>query len=410
MTPPATTPPDSSPLRIAADIAAIGRISAVPTILHVISEITGLRLTLVARVTQSTWTCCAVLDRMNFGLQVGGTLEVATTLCSEVRDSHAPIIIEHASAEPEFCTHPTPRMYGLESYIAVPIFRGTEYFGNVCALDSRPAVLRDEKTLAMLRLFAQLIALQLEVEEQAGQDREALTQERETAEMRERFIAVLGHDLRNPLFAILAGSGFLLGMQPEPAHRTVLERIRTSGQRMAGLIDELMDFARGRLGRGIPVEYALADAASLMSDVTDEIRAAHPARSVQMEVDVPAPIRVDRSRIAQLLSNLLGNAVEHGEADAPVLVRAAVVQGELALSVTSRGPYLPPEVRQRLFHPFARARAEGPRTGLGLGLYISSEIARAHGGTIAVDSDAGGVTTVTVRLPHALVHGARAGR
>src|SRR5215218_6663002 len=110
---------------IEADIAAIARISAVPTILKVISETTGLRLALVARVTEGAWTACAVLDRMEFGLSVGDNLDVATTLCSEVRATNQAIIIEHASAEPRFCEHPTPRMYGFESYISTPLYRPT---------------------------------------------------------------------------------------------------------------------------------------------------------------------------------------------------------------------------------------------------------------------------------------------
>lgn len=411
MTPVSATPPAGTDRKrdIDADIAAVARISAVPTILRVISEITGLRLTLIARVTHSTWTCCAVLDRMGFGLRVGGTLDVATTLCSEVRDSHAPIIIEHASVEPAYCRHPTPRMYGLESYIAVPIFRGDEYFGNICALDSNPALLRDDKTLAMMRLFAELVALQLANEDEATSDREALARERETAEMREEFIAVLGHDLRNPLFAILTGSSFLLGLPVEPEHRPVLERIRTSGTRMAQLIDELMDFARGRLGVGIPLEFAHVDVASLLSDVADEIAAGRPGREVRTEVDLAGPARLDRSRIAQMLSNLVGNAVEHGDAGAPVLVRAAGVDGELALTVASQGRQISADVRDRLFQPFARLASDQPRAGLGLGLYIAAEIVRSHRGTIAVDSRPDGLTTFTVRLPHALVRETRAG-
>ena len=145
---------------IRADIAAIARISAVPGILSVISEVTGLRLALVARVTTDTWTACAVLDRMNFGLEVGGRLDVTTTLCSEVRDTRRAVIIEHASDEPAFCNHPTPKMYGFQSYIALPLLRATgEYFGTVCALDAKPARLRDEKTVTMFRLFSELISL-----------------------------------------------------------------------------------------------------------------------------------------------------------------------------------------------------------------------------------------------------------
>src|SRR4051812_8107506 len=126
------------------DIAAIARIRAVPTVLQVVVESTGLRFAAIARVTKTSWTACAVHDSIAFGLKVGDCLDVATTLCQEVRVCLAPIVIEHASKEPEYCGHPTPRLYGFESYIAVPILRRTgEYFGNLCALDPEPAKLRD---------------------------------------------------------------------------------------------------------------------------------------------------------------------------------------------------------------------------------------------------------------------------
>lgn len=129
---------------IESDVAAISRISAVPTILKVISETTGLRLALIARVTEESWTACVPLDRMDFGLSVGDKLDVATTFCREVRSTLEPIVIEHASEEPQFCNHPTPKMYGFESYIATPVFRANgEYFGTICALDSLPASIKE---------------------------------------------------------------------------------------------------------------------------------------------------------------------------------------------------------------------------------------------------------------------------
>lgn len=388
------------PADLVSDIAAIRRIGAVPTILKVVSEVTGLRLALVARVTQSSWTACAVLDRMSFGLEVGGQLEVATTLCSEVRDSHEPIIIEHASAEPEYCSHPTPKMYGFESYIAVPIFRASgEYFGNVCALDSAPATLRDAKTLAMMQLFAELIALQLTAEEESVRDREALARERETAELREQFIAVLGHDLRSPLFAILTSSSFLLGLPVDPAHRPIIDRIRRSGKRMARLIDDIMDFARGRLGGGVTLAREQLDVAGLVHEVVEEIATANPESRVRVALASPGTAWLDRSKVAQMLSNLVANAVEHGSAEEPVEVSVERKKERVCFAVINRGERIPPEVMPRLFQPYFRSGQGRTRPGLGLGLNIAAEIARAHGGVIRAESTPEGVTTFTVELP-----------
>ena len=117
-------------------VEAIERITAVPDILRAVSDLTGMRFVVIARVTDQRWIACAVLDKMNFGLVPGGELEVATTLCSEVRDHRNPIAIEHASVDTVYCDHPTPKKYGIESYIAVPIvLKNGEFFGTLCALD-----------------------------------------------------------------------------------------------------------------------------------------------------------------------------------------------------------------------------------------------------------------------------------
>ena len=386
---------------VSADIAAVGRVGSVPTILKVVSEITGLRLALIARVTEGSWTACAVLDRMEFGLAVGDHLEVATTLCSEVRSSLDPIIIEHASRDPEFCDHPTPRLYGFESYIATPIIRpdGT-YFGNVCALDSAPATLRDGRTLEMMRLFAELVGQQLEAEEPSSRDRAALSDERRTAELREQFIAVLGHDLRNPLTSVVTGADFLLELDPTPTQRKILERIAISGKRMARLIDDVLDFARGRLGGGMPVHpMEVEDVGFVVRHVVAEVAAAHADRTIRVESSVDGAAWFDRTRVAQMLSNLVANAVEHSAEGEPVEVAADAPDGLIRFAVSNRGEPIPDELLPRIFHPYARGKGTRPRSGLGLGLYIASEIARAHGGSIHVASTAGQGTTFTAVIP-----------
>ncbi len=144
------------------DVESIGRISTVPSILKAVSELTGMRFVVIARVTDNRWTACAVLDEMDFGLPPGGELEVTTTLCSEVRDHRTPIIIGHASQDKIYCTHPTPKKYGIESYIAVPIvLKNGELFGTLCAIDSRPADLTKKVILDSMTIFADLIAGEL---------------------------------------------------------------------------------------------------------------------------------------------------------------------------------------------------------------------------------------------------------
>ena len=144
------------------DVEVVGRIPTVPSILRAVADLTQMRFVVIAKVTDQRWIACAVLDEMEFGLPPGGELEVATTLCSEVRDHKSPIVIENASLDPVYCDHPTPKKYGIESYIAVPIvMKNGEFFGTLCAVDSKPARLKDETILESMNLFAELVATEL---------------------------------------------------------------------------------------------------------------------------------------------------------------------------------------------------------------------------------------------------------
>jgi GAF domain-containing protein len=184
----------------AADITTIGQISAVPAILQVIREMTGMRFAAVAHVTEDSWTACAVLDQLDFGLKVGGELDVVTTLCHEIRAAHVSVVIDKASEDPLYRDHHTPRLYQFESYISVPVFRTDgRFFGTICALDPKPAELKSSAIQSTMESFARLLSLQIEAEETLQLTEAALHKERQTAELREQFIAVLGHDLRNPL-------------------------------------------------------------------------------------------------------------------------------------------------------------------------------------------------------------------
>ncbi len=239
-----------TPEEIAHDITAVRRIGAVAVLLKLICQNSGMGFAAVARVTDGAWTACAVHDDIQFGLLPGGQLQVRTTLCSESRAARAPVIIDHASIDPKYCNDPTPRLYNIESYISVPIIKpGGEYFGNLRAIDPHPRVVSDTKTVTMFQVFAELIAYQLESEERQIASESALASEKATSELREQFIAILGHDLRNPLAAVGATGEVLLRRSTEPELIKMGQRLRATTRRMSKLINDVLDFARGRLGR-----------------------------------------------------------------------------------------------------------------------------------------------------------------
>ena len=390
---------------IARDLATVGRISVVPSLLRIVCETTGMRFAAVARVTDSSWTACAVRDDLGFGLDIGGQLELETTLCNEVRCVRTPIVIDQASTDPVYRNHPTPRIYGIESYISVPIIRPDgSYFGNLCAIDSRPATVSDPKILGMFMGFAELLALQIDSEERQAAAHSALQtallDAQATAELREQFIAVLGHDLRNPVTAVAMIAGRLL-RGPAPAEVAMLgERLKATSQRMVRLIDDVLDFARGRMGNGIGMRFEpIADLAEALRHVVSELRLAHPGRLVGENIAIDRPLRGDRGRLQQLLSNLLGNALAYGTPDQPVLVAALIDGDALAISVTNHGTPIRPDDLKRVFEPYWRPSSSKPGGGLGLGLYICWEIVKAHGGEIGVTSSAEAGTTFMARLP-----------
>lgn len=384
----------------AADIATIGRISAVPAILLVIRELTGLRFAAVARVTEDSWTACAVLDQLDFGLQVGGELEVVTTLCHEIRQAHHSVVIDHASEDPRYRDHHTPRLYQFESYIAVPIFRTDgRFFGTICALDPNPAQLRSSTIQSTMESFARMLALQIEAEENQQETEAALRAERKNTELREQFIAVLGHDLRNPLFAISAGAEMLLRKLPDPANQQRARHILTSAQRATKLVDDVLDFARGSLGSGIPVNIEpCPDLADALQHVISEIQSVQPERTLRTSIGELHGLQCDRERVAQLLSNLVANAVAHGDPDGSVEISAQIKDGQFLLSVKNQGQ-IAEDVLPHLFRPYTRTGSGSPQTGLGLGLYIASQIAKSHGGKLDVVSTEQQGTTFTFSLP-----------
>jgi len=398
------------------EIAAIARIAAVPRILDVVCQTTGMGFAAVARVTTDRWVACSVRDDIKFGLRPGDELKVETTICDEIRLSGQPVVIDHVAEDAVFRGHPTPAMYGFQSYISMPIVLsdGT-FFGTLCAIDPKPAKVSAPATVGMFKLFAELIAFHLDASDKlaapeargvavdrklAASDARGRVADRKLAlseavvleqksegELREQFIAVLGHDLRNPLAAIEAGVRLLARDPPPERAKYLIEQMRKSIGRMSELINNVLEFARGRLGGGLLLKRdADAELQPALEQVIAELQATAPDRVIEAEFSLASPVDCDPSRIAQMLSNLLGNALSHGATDAPIRIRVASAGPDFSMSVSNKGTPIQPDVIPQLFRPFFRAARQTEQEGLGLGLYIAAEIARAHEGDLTVFS------------------------
>jgi two-component system sensor histidine kinase/response regulator len=226
-----------------------------------------------------------------------------------------------------------------------------------------------------------------------------LTDRTETLRVNEMFSALLAHDLRSPLSAILASARLLERRSSERVALETAARIVTSGNRMARMIEDMLDLARARLGGGIPVKAEPADFKALVERVMREHQAAVPDRSVEASYEGKFNGYWDAERIAQAASNLIGNALKHGSAAVPVRVRLDGTNDDSVLLIVKNSGAIPPDVLPHLFDPFRGGGHQSGRSdGLGLGLYIVSQIVQAHGGTVDVKTGDGD-TAFYVRLP-----------
>lgn len=220
---------------------------------------------------------------------------------------------------------------------------------------------------------------------------------------REMFVAILGHDLRTPLGAVIMASQFMLdtGELSEP-HGILTNRIASSARRMHQMVEDLLDFTRGRLGTGIPIVREEVDLETIVRNVVAEISTAEPDSELQVTATGDLRGNWDAARISQVIANLVGNAVQHGTPGATVSVSAQGEKEDIVLRVHNSGPPIPAEDRRGLFGPFKRLKtktAAGESNSLGLGLYIAERIVIAHCGTIDVRSSDAAGTLFSVRLP-----------
>lgn len=227
----------------------------------------------------------------------------------------------------------------------------------------------------------------------------------ELGHSKEMFLAILGHDLRTPLGAIITSARFMLETNElkEP-HLTLTSRIASSSTRMNHLVGDLLDFTRSRLGGGIPIVRQDASMTRIVEDIADEIGAAHPLRRLQVDARGENRGEWDCPRITQALTNLIGNAIEHGSDQTLVAIDVRGDEKEVSVAIHNQGPAIPPDQLNGIFNPMKRGRSNvnGEKNGsgnLGLGLYIAQQIVSAHKGRIDVRSSEAHGTTFTVHLP-----------
>ena len=295
------------------------------------------------------------------------------------------IFLRDAGADPRIAAD--LRSSGVHALYSVPLMHEGEVVG-VAHVGSTTAYDFPKEDLVLISAFAERASALIASRQRADKLEE-------TERLRDMFLGMLGHDLRSPLNAIAGCAQLLLRRDvQDPSERRLLLRILGSVDRMDRLVGDILDFARTRLGGGIPVVYSMVNLIEICLTVVSELELAHPGR-VRFASTLEDKVECDPHRISQVVSNLLSNAVEHGPPSSVADATLFAADGDAVLTVRNEGAPISPALLPHLFEPFRR----GHQHRVGLGLYITREIVVAHRGSIEVRSTQAAGTTITVRVP-----------
>lgn len=374
-----------TPLEI--DLSNVLEIEVLPSILRAICNLTGMGFAAVARITDEKWITCVSRDTLGIGLKTGSELDVNSTPYPTLQEHRYPILAKDFD---KVGFTDTTTAYQFKSFVSFPIFKKDgSFFGTLCALDSQAKSFDTKNTIKSFELYCDIISKQLASIEEIDRLHKVIEQEKRVSEHRETSIAVLGHDLRNPLSTTRMCADILLGMELPEFARKQAENIKSTSYRMQGLINNMLDFAKGHLGDGIVLNLTddLTRLKKSLHQVIEETKTIGSNHHIEIALDIKETVVCDINRICQLYSNLLGNAIKHGTTDRPVTTEVKSESGFFQLMVSNSGKKIPEEKVPNLFKPFFSTHCSNNTSGLGLGLYISSEIAKAHGGTMDVESN-----------------------
>ncbi len=319
-----------------------------------------------------------------------------------MRGAVAPLLINHASLDEQYKNHPGLTKYGIESYLAVPLYRNNgELFGTLCALDSEPRYI-SEKHIQTFELMANLIAFELEAEEQRTEREVALNLAEQTSEARARFMSILGHDLRNPLNTIVMAANLQkMGTLDQTKNNEMSDKIIKTAKRMNFLIEDLLDASQTFQGNKIRIERKPTDLCVICSSIIEEFRISNPERVFEFYAEENCYGDWDEGRIGQVLSNFLSNAISYGSSSKPIKINLIEDWDKVVLQVNNQGEVIGDETQKNLFIPFWRgAKKLSNSSGLGLGLFIVKQIIESHGGSVNVESNREYGTTFTCVFPN----------
>ncbi|MVM35955.1 GAF domain-containing protein [Spirosoma sp. HMF4905] len=401
------------------DIERVGQIPIISTLLDVVCQTTGMGFAAIARVTQDRWIACSVRDEIQFGLKPGGELKVETTICDQIRDTHQAVIIDHVETSEFYCNHPTPAMYGFQSYISVPIIlKNGDFFGTLCAIDPRPALLNNSKVIGMFTLFVELIAFhlqQIELLEQSQASLETVHQQLSNSlDENRQYRHISNHNLQEPLRKIRVFSGMLIDATEKNdlgQAKIVAARISSSAQRLSMMIKDVSSFTEVNAENTVVETVNLGQ---LIEDVRVQLKPQLTASKATFHIDTLPSIQADRFQMEQLFYHLLHNAVKFAKKDVDLRIEITANElpssksGHLAgnepsfieIRLIDNGIGIEKSQLEKIFNMFSQVPSTNQiRAGEGIGLAYCRKIVRNHSGRIEAKSEIGQGTTMTIQLP-----------
>lgn len=405
---------------IIGDIERIRQIPMVPTMLEVICKTTGMGFAAIARVTQDSWVACSVRDEIAFGLEPGGELTLETTICNEIRCNREPVVINHVEKSPKYRNHHTPKMYGFQSYISVPILlRNGKLFGTLCAIDPDPAIIEDGRTLAMFNLFAELIAFHLESLEKLEQSTVALKaldkELSDTKDENRQYRFISNHNLQEPLRKLRVFSNIV----SQASERNDLakvkkfaDKVNLNAQQFSMMIQDLSEFSNldphEDAFEKVDLNRIVGDVIVLVDEQLKSLGA-----SIMIE---PLPVIFGITlQLEQFFYHLITNALKFSKSDEAALIHISaaetvapvVVHADLAatdvkyfeIRIADNGIGIDAGLLEKIFDIFLRLDYDPAIPGGGIGLAYCRKIIRNHGGIITAESQPGKGTTFIVYIP-----------
>jgi signal transduction histidine kinase len=401
-------------------VEQIQRIPMVPTMLEVICQSTGMGFAAIARVTGDSWVACSVRDEIDFGLKAGGELKIETTICNMIRENRQPVVINHVSESVQYANHHTPKMYGFESYISVPIIlRNGEMFGTLCAIDPRPAELENSRTLGMFGLFAELIAFHLQavdkLEENSNSIRNLSEQLNYTKDENRQYQHISNHNLQEPLRKLRVFSNLMISAvdkEDKEKVKNFAQKINSNAQRFSMMIKDLSEFNYLNDMKG---ESEVIDLDEIVSDVTRHLQQQLYSQNARVNNAGLPKIMGSRIQLEQLFFHLISNSLKFASDNRDTAISIEVVAPsagddsnlftadtapqKIHIKYQDNGIGIDNMHLEKVFDIFSQLEFDQDMKSGGIGLAYCRKIIRNHGGTITATSEPGKGTTFNIHLP-----------